>query len=339
MSRCLLVTGGAGFIGTNFVYHWVNCYPDDRVIVLDALTYAGNRQSLAALEDAGQIRFIHGDISDRPLIDEVLTTHEITTLVNFAAESHVDRSIHAPDQFIQTNVIGTFTLLEAFRAYLTGKTSQHYLFLQVSTDEVYGSLSESDAEFTEATPFRPNSPYSASKASADHFVRAYGKTYGLPTIVTHCSNNYGPYQFPEKLIPLMCVNILQGKPLPVYGAGQNIRDWIYVEDHCKGLAAVIERGRVGETYNLGGGNEIRNLDLVRQICDLMDQHGNNLPVVPSQQLIQFVTDRPGHDWRYAIDNHKITTELGWRPEETIDSGLEKTVCWYLENQAWWESLN
>jgi dTDP-glucose 4,6-dehydratase len=339
MRRSLLITGGAGFIGTNFVYHWVNCYPDDRVIVLDALTYAGNRQNLATLEDSNQIVFVHGDIGDRSLVNQLLTTYEITTVINFAAESHVDRSIHAPDQFIQTNVIGTFTLLEAFRGYLTDKQSSHYRFLQVSTDEVYGSLNDTDAEFTETTPFAPNSPYSASKASADHFVRAYYKTYGLPTIVTHCSNNYGPYQFPEKLIPLMCVNILQGKPLPIYGAGQNIRDWIYVTDHCKGLAAVIERGRVGETYNMGGGNEIRNLDLVKQICDLMDHHAIDLPICPSQQLMQFVTDRPGHDWRYAIDNHKITTELGWQPEETIGSGLEKTIRWYLENQAWWVSLN
>jgi dTDP-glucose 4,6-dehydratase len=338
MNRRLLVTGGAGFIGTNFLYHWVDRYTNDRLIVLDALTYAGNRQNLTGLEADAKITFVQGDICDRALIDQLLAHYEVTTIVNFAAESHVDRSIQAPNQFIQTNVIGTFTLLEAFRAYLLDKQQSDYLFLQVSTDEVYGSLNEADPEFTETTAFAPNSPYSASKASADHFVRAYAKTYGLPTIVTHCSNNYGPYQFPEKLIPLMCVNILQGKPLPVYGAGQNIRDWIYVEDHCKGLAAVIERGSVGETYNLGGGNEIRNLDLVKQICDLMDRHGVNLPIVPSQQLIQFVTDRPGHDWRYAIDNHKITTELGWQPEETIASGLEQTVCWYLANQVWWASL-
>jgi dTDP-glucose 4,6-dehydratase len=344
MGRSLLITGGAGFIGSNFCRYWCNRHPHDRVTVLDILTYAGNRQNLAHLESQGKLGFIHGDIADRGLVSQILTGFEVDTIVNFAAESHVDRSIHHPGAFIQTNVVGTFTLLECFRDYwqdcqtLEKPSSLPHLFLQISTDEVYGSLSTTTSAFTEKTAFAPNSPYSASKASGDHLVRAYHQTYGLPTIITHCSNNYGPYQFPEKLIPLMCVNILRGQPLPVYGTGGNIRDWIYVDDHCCALDAVIHRGQIGETYNIGGGNEVSNLNLVHQICGLMDQFAPDLPIRPSQQLIQFVSDRPGHDWRYAIDNHKITTELGWQPQESIDSGLTKTVQWYLSHRLWWQGL-
>jgi dTDP-glucose 4,6-dehydratase len=341
MGRSLLITGGAGFIGSNFCQYWCDRYPGDRVTVLDALTYAGNRQHLAHLESAAKLTFIHGDIADRALVSQILTGFAIDTIVNFAAESHVDRSISGPEAFIQTNIVGTFTLLECFRNYRqdcqpartnqpTQTEEKPNLFLQISTDEVYGSLSAAAAAFTEPTAFAPNSPYAASKASGDHLVRAYYQTYGLPTIVTHCSNNYGPYQFPEKLIPLMCINILQGKPLPIYGSGGNIRDWIYVDDHCRALDAVIHFGRIGDTYNIGGNHEICNLNLVEQICGLMDQFAPDLPVRPSQQLIQFVTDRAGHDWRYAINNHKITTELGWQPQTSIDAGLTKTVQWYCQ---------
>ena len=334
-----MVTGGAGFIGSNFVHHWCTAYPQDRVVVLDALTYAGNRQNLAALEaPVNKLRFVQGDICDRPLVDALLQTEAIDTIAHFAAESHVDRSILEPDAFIRANVVGTFTLLEAFHQYWKATQKPDYRFLHVSTDEVYGSLEPDDPAFTETTPFAPNSPYSASKAGSDHLVRAYYHTYGLPTLITHCSNNYGPYHFPEKLIPLICINILMGKPLPVYGDGQNIRDWLYVADHCRALDAVIRQGKPGETYNIGGNNEVKNIDLVHMMCDLMDELAPELPVRPCRQLITFVKDRPGHDRRYAIDATKITTELAWTPRETITSGLRHTVQWYLAHSDWWQPL-
>lgn len=337
--RRLLVTGGAGFIGSNFVHHWCKHYEIDRVVVLDALTYAGNRRNLADLEEQANLRFVQGDICDRPLVEILLQKENIDTVAHFAAESHVDRSILGPDAFIRTNVVGTFTLLEAFRHHWEAKQrSTNLRFLHVSTDEVYGSLGPEDPAFTENTPYAPNSPYSASKASSDHLVRAYYHTYGLPTLITNCSNNYGPYHFPEKLIPLMCINILTGKPLPVYGDGQNIRDWLYVGDHCRALDAVIHQGKPGETYNIGGNNEIKNIDLVRLLCDLMEELATNLPVRPCQNLINFVRDRPGHDRRYAIDATKIKTELGWVPTETIESGLRQTVEWYLTHRDWWQPL-
>jgi dTDP-glucose 4,6-dehydratase len=337
--RKILITGGAGFIGSNFVHHWCNKYNSDRVIVLDALTYAGNRQNLASLEDNPGFKFVRGDICDRALVDELLTAEDIDTVAHFAAESHVDRSILGPGAFVQTNVVGTFTLLEAFhQRWLKRNKPQSDRFLHVSTDEVYGSLEPNDPPFTETTPYTPNSPYSASKAGSDHLARAYFHTYGMPTIITNCSNNYGPYHFPEKLIPLMCINILLGKPLPVYGDGQNIRDWLYVEDHCRALDVVINRGKPGETYNIGGNNEVKNIDLVKEICQLMNELAPSLPVTPAESLITFVKDRPGHDRRYAIDASKIKRELGWSPQETIEGGLRHTVKWYLANGQWWQPL-
>lgn len=338
-SRNVLVTGGAGFIGANFVHHWCKQYPADRVVVLDALTYAGNRRNLAELEGRANLRFVQGDICDRPLVDALLQEEEIDLLAHFAAESHVDRSILGPDAFVRTNVVGTFTLLEAFRQYwLANSQPDHYRFHHVSTDEVYGSLSPTDPGFSETTPYAPNSPYSASKAGSDHLVRAYHHTYGMPTLMTNCSNNYGPYHFPEKLIPLMCINILMGKPLPVYGDGQNIRDWLYVGDHCSAIDAVIHGGRPGETYNIGGNNEVKNIDLVHNLCDLMEELAPDLPVRPAHRLITFVKDRPGHDRRYAIDATKLKTEIGWTPAETVESGLRKTVEWYLTHRDWWQPL-
>jgi dTDP-glucose 4,6-dehydratase len=338
-SRRLLITGGAGFIGSNFVHHWCKNYGGDRVVVLDALTYAGNRQNLALLEKQDNFRFVKGDICDRALIDSLLREENIDTVAHFAAESHVDRSILGPGAFVQTNVVGTFTLLESFRQYWMEKERlATYRFLHVSTDEVYGSLESNDPAFTETTPYAPNSPYSASKAGSDHLARAYYHTYNLPTIITNCSNNYGSYHFPEKLIPLMCINILLGKPLPVYGDGLNIRDWLYVGDHCRALDVVLHRGQPGETYNIGGNNEVKNIDLVHQLCELMDELASDLPVQPTRQLITFVKDRPGHDRRYAIDATKIKTELGWTPQETLASGLRKTIEWYLNNRDWWQPL-
>jgi dTDP-glucose 4,6-dehydratase len=312
--RRLIITGGAGFIGSNFVHHWCATYPQDRVVVLDALTYAGNRATLADLDSHPNFRFVQGDICDRDLIDGLLASEAIDTIAHFAAESHVDRSITGPDAFIRTNVNGTFTLL------------------------VYGSLGADDPAFTETTPYAPNSPYSASKAGSDHLVRAYFHTYGMPTLITNCSNNYGPYHFPEKLIPLMLINILMGKPLPVYGDGQNIRDWLYVTDHCHALERVIQTAAVGETYNVGGNNEATNLELVHLLCDLMDELAPNLPVRPSRQLITFVTDRPGHDRRYAIDATKICQELRWQPSVTLEQGLRQTVSWFIEHPDWWQPL-
>ncbi|MEM8717749.1 MAG: dTDP-glucose 4,6-dehydratase [Cyanobacteria bacterium P01_G01_bin.39] len=337
--RRLLVTGGAGFIGSNFVHHWCQSYPQDHVVVLDALTYAGNRKTLASLEATSAIKFVQGDICDRSLIDQLLESEDVDTVAHFAAESHVDRSILGPGAFVQTNVVGTFTLLEAFRQrWYQRNQPQSNCFLHVSTDEVYGSLAPDEPAFSETTPYTPNSPYSASKAGSDHLARAYFHTYGMPTMITNCSNNYGPYHFPEKLIPLMCINILLGKPLPVYGDGQNIRDWLYVEDHCRALDTVIQRGVPGETYNIGGNNEVKNLDLVEQLCELMDELAPELPVRPSKQLITFVQDRAGHDRRYAIDASKIERELGWSPQSTVEGGLRRTVQWYLDNQDWWQPL-
>ena len=338
-SRNIIITGGAGFIGSNFVRHWCNSYEKDRVVVLDALTYAGNRANIADLEQTANLRFVKGDICDRQLIDKLLTEEKIDTIAHFAAESHVDRSILGPGAFVQTNVVGTFTLLEAFRQHwLKQEKPDNYCFLHVSTDEVYGSLESDDPAFSETTPYSPNSPYSASKAGSDHLARAYYHTYGMPTTITNCSNNYGAYHFPEKLIPLMCINILLGKPLPVYGDGQNIRDWLYVEDHCRALDTVIHKGQPGETYNIGGNNEVKNIDLVKMLCQLMDELAPDIPVKPSSQLITFVKDRLGHDRRYAIDATKISTELGWTPQVTVEEGLRKTVRWYLKNQKWWQPL-
>jgi dTDP-glucose 4,6-dehydratase len=351
--RRLLVTGGAGFIGSNFVHYWCDAYPNDRVVVLDALTYAGNRRNLAALDGQENFRFVAGDICDRSVVDQLLQAENIDTIAHFAAESHVDRSIIEPAAFIQTNLVGTFTLLEAFRHHWDKERPDSYCFLHVSTDEVYGSLNPNDAAFTETTPYAPNSPYSASKAGSDHLVRAYYHTYGLPTLITNCSNNYGPYQFPEKLIPLMCINSLIGKQLPVYGDGQNVRDWLYVGDHCEALDVVIHRGVPGETYNIGGNNEVKNIDLVQMLCQVMDElapqtlcskddsaheYSPQLPVRPCNKLISFVQDRPGHDRHYAINATKIKTQLGWIPTVTIEKGLHRTVEWYLTHRDWWQPL-
>ncbi|MBK1988278.1 dTDP-glucose 4,6-dehydratase [Sphaerospermopsis aphanizomenoides BCCUSP55] len=338
MSR-LLVTGGAGFIGANFVHHWCQVYPNDRVVVLDALTYAGNLPNLKLVEAHENFRFIHGDICDRTLVDKILLAENIDTIVHFAAESHVDRSILRPGTFVQTNVVGTFTLLEAFRQHWETKAQPaNYLFLHVSTDEVYGSLSPDDHPFSETTAYSPNSPYSASKAGSDHLVRAYYHTYQLPTIITNCSNYSGDFQFPEKLIPLICINILIGKPLPIYGDGKNIRDWLYVNDHCRALDVLIHQGKPGENYNIGGNNEVENIQLVQTLCQIMDELAPDLPVRPAANLITFVKDRPGHDRRYAINADKIKTELGWSPAVTITEGLRLTVQWYLQNRDWWQPL-
>jgi len=331
----VIVTGGAGFIGGNFVLDWL-ARSDETVVNLDALTYAGNLQTLASLAKDPRHVFVHGDICDHALLDRLLAEHRPRAIVHFAAESHVDRSIHGPGAFMRTNVEGTFTLLEAARAYwgeLEGDARREFRFLHVSTDEVYGSLGADDAPFAETHPYEPNSPYSASKAASDHLVRAWHHTYGLPVLTTNCSNNYGPYQFPEKLIPLMIVNALAGKPLPIYGDGMNVRDWLYVTDHCAGIRRVLEAGRVGETYNIGGWNEMPNLEIVHTLCDLLDELRLD-PAGSYRRLITFVTDRPGHDRRYAIDARKIERELGWRPAETFRTGIRKTVQWYLEHPQW-----
>ena len=331
----ILVTGGAGFIGANFVLDWLRA-SDEPVLNLDALTYAGNLESLAALQGDARHVFVQGDICDSALLDQLLAEHRPRAIVHFAAESHVDRSIHGPAAFVRTNVEGTFTLLEAARAYwsaLDGAEQAAFRFLHVSTDEVYGSLGPNDPPFAESKAFEPNSPYSASKAASDHLVRAWHHTYGLPVLTTNCSNNYGPYQFPEKLIPLMIANALAGKALPVYGDGRNVRDWLYVGDHCAAIREVLARGRLGETYNVGGWNEKPNLEIVHTVCALLDELRPD-PAGPHARLITYVADRPGHDRRYAIDARKIERELGWRPAETFETGIRKTIAWYLANQDW-----
>ncbi|MDH1574032.1 dTDP-glucose 4,6-dehydratase [Pseudomonas sp. GD03746] len=343
----ILVTGGAGFIGSNFVLQWC-AQNQESVLNLDALTYAGNLANLQALEGNEQHHFVHGNICDAQLLAQLFAEHRPRAVVHFAAESHVDRSITGPEAFVETNVVGTFRLLEAARSHwnsLEGAEKEAFRFLHVSTDEVYGTLTPKDPAFTETTPYAPNSPYSASKAASDHLVRSYFHTYGMPVLTTNCSNNYGPFHFPEKLIPLMIVNALAGKALPVYGDGQQIRDWLYVEDHCSGIRRVLEAGSFGETYNIGGWNEKANIDIVKTLCALLDEMApaaarqvinqqTGKPVENYAELITYVTDRPGHDRRYAIDARKIERELGWKPAETFDTGIRKTVAWYLANQEW-----
>ena len=332
----ILVTGGAGFIGSNFVLDWL-ARADEAVLNLDLLTYAGNRENLASLAGDQRHVFVQGDIGDATLVASLLQRHQPRAIVNFAAESHVDRSIHGPQDFIQTNIVGSFRLLEGVRAWwgnLQGDARDGFRFLHVSTDEVYGSLAKGEPAFTEEHRYEPNSPYSASKAASDHLVRAYHHTYGLPVLTTNCSNNNGPDHFPEKLIPLMIVNALAGKPLPVYGDGQQVRDWLYVKDHCSAIRRVLEAGRAGQVYNIGGWNEKPNIDIVHTVCALLDELRPRLEGKRYSEQIAYVTDRPGHDRRYAIDASKIERELGWRPAETFESGIRKTVLWYLENQDW-----
>jgi dTDP-glucose 4,6-dehydratase len=346
----ILITGGAGFIGGNFVHHWFERraqlgLPAEPVVVFDKLTYAGNPATIQAHLDGGQAYLVHADIADRDAVRKALAQYQPRAVLHFAAESHVDRSIHGPGEFIHTNMVGTFSLLEEVRAYWNGPDSTlspeakaSFRFLHVSTDEVYGSLSDTDPAFSETTPYAPNSPYSASKAGSDHLVRAYHHTYGLPTLTTNCSNNYGPYHFPEKLIPLMILNALDGKPLPVYGDGLNIRDWLFVRDHCEAICQVLEKGTLGETYNVGGINEIKNIDVVTTICRKLDALRPRADGQPYESQITYVKDRPGHDRRYAIDPTKIQRDIGWRPAETFESGIDKTVRWYLENTAWIDTV-
>jgi len=332
----ILVTGGAGFIGSNLILQWLSCEPSP-VINLDKLTYAGNLRNLQQVASDPSYTFVRGDIADRQLVSQLLTRHRPRAIIHLAAESHVDRSIHGPDDFVRTNVNGTFSLLEEARAYWTALPVEEQSvlrFLHVSTDEVFGSLGENNPPFSELTPYAPNSPYAASKAASDHLVRAYHHTYGLPTLTTNCSNNYGPYQFPEKLIPLMILNAVEGKPLPVYGDGKNIRDWLFVADHCEGIRTVLEKGTVGETYNLGSEEEKPNIEIVHMICDVLDELRPQDPVIPHRGLIRFVKDRPGHDRRYAMDTRKIQRELGWKPRESFASAIRKTVDWYLANEEW-----
>jgi len=333
--RRLLVTGGAGFIGSNFIRYWLAGHPGDRVVNLDLLTYAGNLENLSDIENSPDYRFVQGDIGDQSLVESLLSEERLDTVVNFAAESHVDRSILGPDAFIATNIVGTFALLEAARA-VWGDRPQHQRFLHVSTDEVYGSLGPDEPAFDERHPYAPNSPYSASKAASDHLVRAYHHTYGLPVLTTNCSNNYGPYQFPEKLIPLTILNALEGKPIPVYGDGNNIRDWLYVEDHCSGIEAVLQAGTPGEAFNIGGINEWRNIDIVQLICDRLDalQPGSR----PYRELVTFVKDRPGHDRRYAIDATRMRERFGWTPRHDFESGITATINWYLDHRDWCERV-
>ncbi len=349
----LLVTGAAGFIGSNFVQFWIGRHPGDRLVALDALTYAGNRSSLEPVADEPGFRFVHGDIRDHDLIVSLLSEEKLDTIVHFAAESHVDRSISSPDVFLDVNVIGTHQLLKAARAVWLDSADRpaRHRFHHVSTDEVYGDLGPEEAAFTEETPFRPNSPYAASKAAADHLVRAYHRTYGLETVISNCSNNYGPYQYPEKLIPLCIVNLLQGKDIPVYGDGSNVRDWIHVEDHCAGIERALDNGKPGRTYNLGGNSERDNLGLIRELCGVLDQafaeradFAERYPNAPvggggsSAEAITFVTDRPGHDRRYAIDAGRAGDELDYRPRVDLATGLRRTVEWYLDNEPWWRDV-
>ncbi len=332
----ILVTGGAGFIGSNFVLDWL-AQSNETVVNLDKLTYAGNLENLASLNGDAHHVFVQGDFGDAALVNRLLAEHRPRAILNFAAESHVDRSIHGPEDFIQTNIVGTFHLLECVRAYFGGLQADakaSFRFLHVSTDEVYGSLAKTDPAFSETNKYEPNSPYSASKAASDHLVRAYHHTYGLPVLTTNCSNNYGPFHFPEKLIPLMIVNAQAGNPLPVYGDGQQVRDWLYVKDHCSAIRRVLEAGTVGETYNVGGWNEKPNLDIVHTVCALLDELKPRADGKPYQEQITYVTDRPGHDRRYAIDARKIEQQLGWKPAETFETGIRKTVQWYLDNPKW-----
>lgn len=355
--KSLLVTGGAGFIGANFVHYWLKHYPKDQITILDALTYAGNKNNLAATENLNNVDFIHGNICDTALVEQLLSQNQINTLVHFAAESHVDRSINGPDAFIETNIIGTHSLLKAAKKVWiddplkNGKPPVPHRFHHVSTDEVYGSLGTNDPAFSEQTAYAPSSPYSASKAASDHLVRAYHHTYNLQVTTSNCSNNYGPYHFPEKLIPLIITNILLDQPLPIYGDGKQIRDWLYVEDHARGIDLVIQKGRLGECYNIGGNNEWANLDIVKLVCNIVDDRFSRDPELKSRfpnalnaakgnsgSLIRHVEDRAGHDRRYAIDPFKSNSELGYQPQETFDSGIEKTVNWFLENEEWWSEL-
>jgi len=355
-NRRMLVTGGAGFIGANFVRYWRAAHPDETVIVLDALTYAGNRSNLNGLEDAS-CRFVHGDINDTDLVERLLRDEELNTIVHFAAESHVDRSIEGPDVFVEANVLGTLSLLKAARKVwqvepeAQGQSALAHRFHHVSTDEVFGSLTHEDPAFTESTAYAPNSPYSASKAASDHLVRAWHHTYGLQVTTSNCSNNYGPFHFPEKLVPLMILNVLHGRKLPIYGDGMNVRDWLFVEDHARGIERVLESGRLGETYNIGGCNEWTNIDIVRVVCKSVDERmaarpelTERFPHTPaasgksSESLMEFVTDRAGHDFRYAIDASKIESELGFEPATTFEVGIQKTIDWYLDNEAWWQAV-
>jgi dTDP-glucose 4,6-dehydratase len=349
--RRLLVTGGAGFIGANFVHHWLEAHPGGRVVVLDALTYAGNLANLESVKARPELRFVQGDIRDTPLIERLLREEGLDTVVHFAAESHVDRSIHGPDAFIETNVQGTHSMLKAARkVWLEERAVPEHRFHHVSTDEVYGSLGPEDPSFHERTPYAPNSPYSASKAASDHLVRAYHHTYGLAVTTSNCSNNYGPFHFPEKLIPLTIVNLLHGRPLPIYGDGRNVRDWLHVSDHCRGIDLILEKGRPGEVYNIGGGVESENLRLIELLCAVADERfgaeelRSRFPQCPaarggsSSSLIQFVKDRPGHDRRYAIDCGKAERELGYRAEVSLASGLRSTFDWYVENEWWWRGV-
>ncbi|MBL7163498.1 MAG: dTDP-glucose 4,6-dehydratase [Anaerolineales bacterium] len=338
----VLITGGAGFIGSNFVRYFLSIEPGIQIVNLDALTYAGNLENLKDLPDPGRYAFEEGDICDSSLVHRLIQQYQIDTVVHFAAESHVDRSILGPSQFIQTNIIGTFTLLEAVKQYWVDEKAfslEHVRFHHISTDEVYGSLEPNAPPFSEITPYAPNSPYAASKASSDHIVRAYGHTYGLPISITNCSNNYGPYQFPEKLIPLVVLNALTGQPLPIYGDGKQIRDWLYVEDHCEAIWRVIRDGIPGETYNIGGDTQPSNIEIVELICSILDERLPDSPHFPHKSLIRHVADRPGHDRRYAIDNTKISRELGWQPRESLHSALRKTVDWYLANTEWVNAIS
>jgi dTDP-glucose 4,6-dehydratase len=340
MRDSILVTGGAGFIGSNFVLSWI-ANTNSSVINLDLLTYAGNPENLSTLEGNGRHLLVRGDICDGKLVSALLRDHQPRAIVHFAAESHVDRSIASPEAFIRTNVHGTFTLLDQAKAYWSGlgdADRQAFRFLHVSTDEVYGTLGPDDPAFSETTAYAPNSPYAASKAASDHLVRAYHHTWGFPVLTTNCSNNYGPFQFPEKLIPLMILNALEAKPLPVYGDGMNVRDWLFVEDHCSAIRTVLENGRVGETYNIGGNSERANIDVVKTICDLVDEMRPRSAGGSRRDLITYVKDRPGHDRRYAIDASKLSRELGWQPAAEFESGLRKTVRWYLDNSAWIENV-
>ena len=341
MLKNILITGGAGFIGSNFVRYILQVEPQVRIVNLDALTYAGSLENLKDLPVPGRHTFVHGDICDRNLVDNLIHTHQVDTVVHFAAESHVDRSILGPAQFVQTNIVGTFTLLEAVRQYWTTEKTfplENVRFHHVSTDEVYGTLEPDDPPFAEITPYAPNSPYAASKAASDHLVRSYHHTYGLPVTITNCSNNYGPYQFPEKLIPLMIINAMDGHRLPIYGDGQQIRDWLYVEDHCEAIRTLLRKGISGETYNIGGNNQPTNLTVVKTICKVLDECQPHSTNIPHEALIQYVTDRPGHDRRYAMDINKISRELGWRPQQSFSSGLLKTVEWYLQSQDWIDAI-